>query len=384
MTAYYNEIDPFAAQWLRNLIAGGMIAPGDVDERSIVDVQPSDLSGYRQCHFFAGIGVWSYSLRSAGWADDRQAWTGSCPCQPFSDAGAKAGFSDARHLWPHWFRLISECRPVTVLGEQVASRDALAWLDLVSTDLEGAGYAVGAVDLPACSVGAPHIRQRLWFVADSERIRIGTGRPSGTGRGTSVELDRYGDAERVVANANQEPRRQRNQNARGSHRGGSPESRAGLSCSGGDDSAVAYAHEAVLGVEWRAGLSANGVSSLGNNADGREPIDVMGDPGGPRSRRDTGTEPGQKTAGERSRDCTGGVGDGARVAGPVNGFWRDAEWIPCRDGKARPVEPGISPLVIGATGRVGKLRAYGNAIVAPLAIEVIRAYMAESAIARAA
>jgi DNA (cytosine-5)-methyltransferase 1 len=62
MTAYYNEHDPFAAAWLRNLIAAGHIAPGDVDERSIVDVRSADLVGYRQCHFFAGIGVWSHAL----------------------------------------------------------------------------------------------------------------------------------------------------------------------------------------------------------------------------------------------------------------------------------------------------------------------------------
>jgi len=74
MSAYYNEIDPFAAQWLRNLISAGHIAPGDVDERSIEDVSPDDLLGYAQCHFFAGIGVWSYALRQAGWADERPAW----------------------------------------------------------------------------------------------------------------------------------------------------------------------------------------------------------------------------------------------------------------------------------------------------------------------
>ena len=86
---YYNENNKFNAQWLRELIRKGAIAPGDVDESSIEDVKPADLAGYTQCHFFAGIGTWSYVLRRAGWPDDRQVWTGSCPCQPYSKAGKR-------------------------------------------------------------------------------------------------------------------------------------------------------------------------------------------------------------------------------------------------------------------------------------------------------
>jgi DNA (cytosine-5)-methyltransferase 1 len=164
---YYNENDPNAAAWLRELIKGGHIANGVVDERSIKDVQPNDLTDFTQCHFFAGIGGWSYALRLAGWPDDRAVWTGSCPCQPFSDAGQKGGTEDKRHLWPDFFRLIRKRRPATVFGEQVASRDGLAWLDIVSADLESADYAVGAADLCAAGVGAPHIRQRLYWLADA-------------------------------------------------------------------------------------------------------------------------------------------------------------------------------------------------------------------------
>ena len=166
MVSYYNEIDPYAAQWLRNLIANKLIADGDVDERSIRDVAAADLRSYTQCHFFAGIGVWSHALRLAGWPDDRPVWTGSCPCQPFSAAGQGKGFDDDRHLWPEFHRLIAECRPPVVFGEQVASKDGLGWLDIVQSDMEASGYAVGAADLCAAGVGAPHIRQRLWFVGE--------------------------------------------------------------------------------------------------------------------------------------------------------------------------------------------------------------------------
>lgn len=84
---YYNEFDPFAAAWLRELIKEKLIPQGDVDERSITEIQPDDLRGYTQCHFFAGIGGWSLALQLAGWPSDRPVWTGSCPCQPFSSAG---------------------------------------------------------------------------------------------------------------------------------------------------------------------------------------------------------------------------------------------------------------------------------------------------------
>ena len=177
MTAYYNENDRKAAAWLRELIKGGHIAPGDVDERSIEDVLPSDLDGYAQCHFFAGIGGWSYALRLAGWPDDRPVWTGSCPCQPFSAAGKGKGFADERHLWPAWHWLIEQHRPDFIFGEQVASKDGLIWLDLVSTDLEGSGYACAPIDTCAASIKAAHTRQRLYWMANSSSPRR-CGRPT--------------------------------------------------------------------------------------------------------------------------------------------------------------------------------------------------------------
>jgi len=166
MAAYYNEIDPFAAAWLRELIRAGYIAPGEVDTRSIEDVTAGDLRGFTQCHFFAGIGVWSYALRCAGWPDDRKVWTGSCPCQSFSAAGKRKGFADERHLFPAWFKLIEACKPPVIFGEQVASKDGLMWFDLVKSELRSAGYSVFGCDLPASAFGSPHIRQRIYFVGE--------------------------------------------------------------------------------------------------------------------------------------------------------------------------------------------------------------------------
>jgi len=167
---YYNEIDPGAVAVLRQLIVEGLIAPGIVDDRSIEDVKPSDLAGFTQCHFFAGFGIWSLALRQAGWSDNRKIWTASCPCQPFSTAGKGIGFDDERHLWPSLYWLIEQCCPDTIVGEQVAGKDGLIWLDLVSTDLENSGYAVGAANLCAAGVGSPQLRQRLYWLADSGSI----------------------------------------------------------------------------------------------------------------------------------------------------------------------------------------------------------------------
>ena len=172
---YYNEFDPKAAAWLRELIKAGEIPPGDVDERSITEIDPHELKpkGYTQHHFFAGIGGWAFALQLADWPADRPVCTGSCPCQPFSDAGLGLGVDDPRHLWPAWFRILRVLGPAVVFGEQVASKAALGWLDGVFADLEGEGYACGASDLCAAGIGAPQIRQRLYWVANAS--------PSGRG-----------------------------------------------------------------------------------------------------------------------------------------------------------------------------------------------------------
>ncbi len=164
---WYNDIDEKACHWMRALIAAELVPGGEVDGRSIQEVTGAELRDYRRCHFFAGIAGWAEALRLAEWPDALPVWTGSCPCQPFSVAGKGKGTADERHVWPEFRRLIDECRPPIVFGEQVASKLGRAWLASVRDDLERMDYAVGSADLPACSVGAPHIRQRLYWVGYS-------------------------------------------------------------------------------------------------------------------------------------------------------------------------------------------------------------------------
>jgi DNA (cytosine-5)-methyltransferase 1 len=355
LAAYYNENDLFAASWLRELISRGLIAPGDVDERSIADVQPGDLARYAQCHFFAGIGGWSYALRLAGWPDDKPAWTGSCPCQPFSAAGKGEGFADPRHLWPRWERLIRECRPDVIFGEQVDK--ALAWLDLVCGDLEGEGYATGAAIVGAHSVGAPHRRQRIYWVADGE----GNGRREEcTIHGGMSEGDR---TEGITA---------------------------GFEPSGGDCGVVQSAQQQV-GIPGRARESGSAVAIPDSERRQQERGSTSGNEETNGREGRNRSEPNSdyvvagngesgmghsNPAGSQGRSLgRNGSGELAAGEGGMAGIWDTLEWLPCRDSKSRPVEPGTFPLAHGIPGRVGRLRGYGNAIVPQVAAEFVMAYM---------
>ncbi len=337
VTNYYNEIDPYAAHWLRNLIDAGRIPAGDVDERSIVDVSTADITGYTQCHFFAGIGGWPYALRLAGWDADRAVWTGSCPCQPFSCAGKREGESDERHLWPEFRRLIAEREPATVFGEQTYSKDAKIWLAGVRTDLEALGYGLGAADLGVAGIDAPHPRQRLFWLADAGGNRCGQKR-AGCPKAGRDGVERNGSAG-GLADAGGAKRR----------RGGEPEGARG----------------AVLHPADRCETGGLGDSD-GDGYQERTP-----------------------DGGEYEAEARKAPGQAAQDAGA----WSDFELIGCADGKVRRIEPGTFPLAYGLprsvgpggakqqrvelmaakANRTGRLKGYGNSINPYVAAEFIRA-----------
>ena len=328
---WLNENDKYVAQWLRNLIVVGHLPEGEVNERDIRDIRPDELTS-EQCHFFAGIGGWPYALELAGW--EGPVWTGSCPCQPFSQAGRRRGTADERHLWPAWFHLISQCRPDVVFGEQVASADGIKWLEAVHSDLENMGYAVGAAVLSAAGVGAPHQRHRIFFVAESNlSIQGMEARQTG-----SVGKARDNDKTRLgLRSGSADGRLADRDSSRCTHTEGSTRQT-----------------EQARGKEFEPGMPEQ-FSRLGHS----EQLSP---------RRDTGT--GIEAQGRTSvrAECD--------YAGASS--WADCEWVCCRDPggpKLRPVEPGTFPLAHGVPCRVGRLRAYGNAIVPQVAAEFVRAYM---------
>ena len=103
---------------------------------------------------------------------------GGYPCQPFSVAGQRKGARDDRHLWPFVFRIVAYHRPAWCLFENVAGHVSLG-LDAVCSDLEGIGYTCGPLVVPACAVDAPHRRDRVWILANTQHPEWGPSEPSG-------------------------------------------------------------------------------------------------------------------------------------------------------------------------------------------------------------
>lgn len=332
----YTDFDPFCCAWLEALVKAGELPPGDVLCADLRDITPDSVRHYTQRHWCCGIGGWPLALMLAGWPNDRQVDTCSVPCQPFSSAGKRKGMNDDRHLWPVFFRLVQDLKPSVIFGEQVCSADVIGkvggqphatdrpvWFDGVCLDLEAAHYTVGSVDLPAAGVGAPHIRQRLYWCArqlgdtDSARQRSRRGierEPWGevsTAGGTTDRLADTQHPESRLRDEQEPPSEQRRD-------------RPAI-----DDDA--------------GGLA----DLLSTRLEGRK-----GQPG------DDG--PQQQAAQRASCDA-----------------WSDSRPILCRDGKWRriPVESEIQPLAHGLPNRVGTLRGAGNAICVQTAAEFIAAFL---------
>jgi DNA (cytosine-5)-methyltransferase 1 len=333
---YYNDFDKKACAWLRELIKAGLIPDGVVDERSITDVTADDLRGFTQCHFFAGIGGWARALQIAGWPEDRPVWTGSCPCQPFSTAGKQAGKSDERHLWPAFAKLISECKPDVVFGEQVESAIKHGWIDDLQADLEREDYAVGFAVLGAHSVGAPHIRQRLYWVSDSSKPGL----------------------ERLPWDGDRIDEQGREHKIEAGH---------------GAEGCVFSRMDNSTRIGWGGGST-----SIQRGGESPQQIKGHSDMGRLANTDGNGLQPwkgNNSTTGHRDTIAAASCNDRQGSTCKNNSIWATPDWLYCRDGRWRPVESGTFPLADGIPGRVGLLRGYGNAIVPQVAAEFIKAFM---------
>lgn len=400
---YYNEWDNDAADWLEELIKRGHLPAGIVDRRSITDVEPEDLKDYTSCHFFAGIGGWPLALRLAGWPDDYPVWTGSPPCQPYSAAGRKLGFADPRHLAPKLLDLVAECRPGILFGEQVEKAIGQHWLDFIFLDLEAEGYACAATVLPACSVGAPHQRNRIFFGAVSDGELAAGARKAVRLANANGYINRW-PLSRGEREAQAIARGDRQDIAGARQPGGAG---AGLLRTVGDDSRIGSIGRGLR--EVRAGQAERGEAPIGtlegNVTQGlRATGDVADDSSEGRERRIPGREDTRRELvdGHTGRGRAAGVmGDGAGqrregvevqhlewgkdfeiaraggAAGSVADYlgWTTPDWLGCKDGKVRPVEPGTFPLDHGVPGRVVRLRGYGNAIVPAVAKVFVECFL---------
>ena len=376
---YINEIDDFACHWLEQLMKDEIIPNAHIDNRSIKDVRSNELQGYDQCHFFGGIGVWLYALRQSDWADDRPVWTGSCPCQPFSQASqTKLGdrTKDERHLWPEFYRLIRECAPPTILGEQVCSNHGKHWLDGVYTDLEKSDYSVGSIILGAHSAKSPHQRQRVYWVGernvcDSSVRRRDRGattsedqqeRKSGqvfqgdrsgvrdlsgrSGQAISTEGDNRSTGEGQLRNANDKGLRDGRQFLEGSE----SSTKEGQAMPDSTSGSVSVARRSVSN----------------SNDEGLQGQERCG-------KHDSQTGTGQESAhGATSEFCPCEYGNDQD--NQANEGW-DTDWILLRDKKWYPIKPLLEPLADGVTNRVPVLKAIGNAIQAETAKIFITSYM---------
>lgn len=444
---FYNDNDPRICAWLEELQSSNLIPKGKVDGRDIRKLKSKDLRGFTQHHFFCGIGGWPAALELAGWPTDRPVWSASLPCQPWSAAGKQKGTKDERDLCPAFLELVRELRPETIFGEQVASNLTVGcigdtdgeseeegspilrgfekligtidgetdektsvWLDRVSDELEKEGYTIGAVVLPACSVGAPHRRYRIFWVANRQDIKHERSRDS---RQWREGFANCGDVS--LSDAECSERRALNGSCGDEGRNGLPQREEGPGRIGVDSEDGKLENSDSR--RWNArrpeprpseagsqpGFSGQNISVGQSDSSGSQP-------GQQAAQRNGHWHSAEPASGELAKSSQSGLemeghskheqgqngiwqasltGDASR-----RGYWSNFELCHFTDGKIRRIEPGTFPvaprlpkgMVPGSNpslsevqntfeARSWRLHGYGNSIVIQLAAEFLKSCM---------
>ena len=304
--------------------------------------------------------------------------TGGYPCQPFSVAGKQKGEKDDRHLWPSMLEIITQVRPAWVISENVYGHIALG-LDTVLLDLENEGYSTRTFIVPACSVNAPHKRDRLWIVAhansqgesdgpiDEQQV---VGNTEHNGSSPSAFKGRNGKADERTSERSEQTIQSPGA-SRSRHDGNVADSNNG--CSEIKDK------ELFTGRQTSSGSSARKKDDSDSNSKRLHREEKQ---------QQREAEPPDREIGDAGQVCEVLAGSGDSIIGNsedvadsesqrVEGCWADRQQepsipieqkIPRRDcaGISRDhwaVEPGMGRVAHGVSGRVAKLKALGNAVV---------------------
>ncbi len=382
---YYNDNDEKICTWTQAAIDAGVLPKGYLDVRDVKTVDPEFIKGFAQAHFFCGVGGWPLALEFAGVPNDFPIWTASLPCQALSCAGKRLGAKDKkRHLWPAFKKLVAKFLPAVIVGEQSASKAGRQWLAGVRADLEDLGYVVGAADLCAacagesgyqvsfgwkregedeednqegevhwdafedCIVGAPHIRQRLYWgavrLADAGGMRFQDGRGSDVAACASTER---GGAVGGVSDASVG----RCHSGQGSRQAGHGKSQL-ASDDGCPDCGLADDDAHRSAVEPPARLHDQGQP-------GDDPTRRGGDVGvADAYRGGTGQRPRNLPRDEGQHEERFKNGDHASLTDGTDRHWSDFSIVACTDGKHRRVpESALQRLVDGSPACVDAMRA---------------------------
>ena len=299
--------------------------------------------------------------------------TGGFPCQPFSVAGKQQGTGDDRHLWPEMFRIIKAFKPRFAIGENVRGivniQDGVVF-ETVCTDLESEGYEVQPFNIPAASVGAPHRRERIWFIA----VREDATNTNGNGEKWNKSQDRQGS--RIEQNSST--------NVGDTEHNGSPTSEIGRGnekINGGAEERQNKSFE--LERTSRSEDNGNVSENVADTENGR------GQPS--QSERWQGTERGsinsrgiegeRKNFSETNKKLADTNGEGLEGFGQSSRqlsktfFATDSseERQRTMDQGWWSVEPNVGRVANGVSGRVHRLRGLGNSIVPQIVEEIGKA-----------